>query len=111
MNKWMAFALSCLLAPMVGALEEYTSLRSETRRANEGITPSRDEEENTQNLTQVPIPEIQQWDSRPIGCHFVVINDTHVGPGEMRGLDKVMLRLEGQKPDFVIFTGDLTFGQ
>lgn len=57
------------------------------------------------------MPEIQKWGSRPMRCHFVVINDTHVGPGEMRGLDTAMLRLKDQNPDFIAFTGDLTRGQ
>jgi len=111
MQKWLTLALSCLLIPMARGSEEYTSSRSEVGKANDGIAPNRDEQDNTQNLTQVPIAELQQWGSRPIRCHFVVINDTHVGPGEMRGLDKAMLRLEGQKPNFIVFTGDLTFGQ
>lgn len=96
---------------MTIGVAEPTRLNSEGRNAETSISPSKDEEANKRHRTEVPIPEIGKWGSRPIKCHFVVINDTHVGPGETRGLDKAMARLQKQVPEFLVFIGDLTFGQ
>jgi len=88
-----------------------TGASSKVVRANARVPASRDERTHVQHRTEVPVPEIKKWGCRSMRAHFVVINDTHVGPDDMRGLDGAMLRLKNQKPDFIVFTGDLTRGQ
>src|SRR2546426_265518 len=111
MKEWLVPLLVCLLIPMDGGVEYLARSDSKTMKAQASVSLSRDEKANTQYRTEIPVPEIQKWGSRSMRCHFVVINDTHVGPSEMRGLDVAMLRLKDQNPDFIAFTDDLTRGQ
>jgi len=109
-NRQVA-GLCWLLVLMTFAVAKPTCWSAEGRKTETTLRPNKDERANRRNRTEVPIPEIGKWGRRPIKCHFVVINDTHVRPAETRGLDKAMARLQNQVPDFVVFIGDLTFGQ
>jgi len=71
-----------------------------------------DELSDVVDRTEVPIAELVKWGEKDVSCRFVVINDIHLRPDGPTGeCETIMLRLKEQRPDFIVFNGDLQYGQ
>ena len=72
---------------------------------------TREEKDNAQFCTKMPIAELDRWGEQQVDCSFIVVNDVHVTAEDTSRIDQVVSRLAQLKPDFIVFVGDLCYGQ
>ncbi len=101
---------SFLKATAVAVAGTLTSTLSTAQEASDELTP--DEPSKVPYRTEVPIAELEKWGEQAMSCRFVVINDIHLRTtGPTGDCEAIMVRLKAERPDFILFNGDLQYGQ
>jgi len=102
-------SVSYLAASQADAADQRRIGNKKGARRVEGLT--REEKDNARFRTEIPIAELSKYGEREATCSFVVVNDVHVTAEDTSRIDRVVARLVQLRPDFVVFVGDLCYGQ